>query len=208
MAQCSMHSTRSACRCTQQPRQLQCVLCARPPLANLEPWSTRHSHCEGSRLSEAPMSLWVATCRSWAPPTRTFSNMSQRGAYAPLGRGLFGGLSAVRAQLQSEHDLRRLLPRFSEENLNHNAQLLPTIEGIANKLNCTMSQVALAWLLSRGQFIHAIPGSRRPEHIRDNVASSQLQIGADDLALLSETFAASNVAGLRYPEPLLATVNS
>ncbi len=118
--------------------------------------------------------------------------------YAPLGRGF------LTAQIKSagdlvEKDRRHDHPRFHPENIEQNLALLPTLEGIAEKHGCTPAQVSIAWLLSRGDDIVPIPGTKRPERVEENIAALDVTLDAGDLAKLEETFPFGVTAGTRYP---------
>jgi len=129
-------------------------------------------------------------------------------AYSPLGRGFFAGISGLEVQLERKEDLRHVLPRFASGNLPRNAELLCSLEEVAARYQSSTSRVALAWVLARRPFVHVIPGSRRPEHIRDNTSSLALKLSTEDESMLTQAFAPERVLGQRYPEALLSTVNS
>jgi aryl-alcohol dehydrogenase-like predicted oxidoreductase len=129
-------------------------------------------------------------------------------AYSPLGRGFLGGMLTREKTLEAG-DLRGLLPRFSAENFEANRTLLETLGAVASELGgASMSEVALAWVLSRAASVSAIPGTRSAKHLSSNAAAERLVLRPEQLDRLSAAFARSAVRGARYPEPLLRTVNT
>jgi aryl-alcohol dehydrogenase-like predicted oxidoreductase len=126
-------------------------------------------------------------------------------AYSPIGRGFLSG--ALSSEARPAGDLRALLPRFQGKNFEANQGLLAALRAVADEAGATMSRVALAWVLSRSDNIHVIPGSRRSEHLASNLASAELRLSSEQLRRLSDAFSPEKVHGARYPEQLLHTVN-
>lgn len=123
-------------------------------------------------------------------------------AYAPLGRGyLTATIKSVDALIAK--DRRREHPRFLPENINKNNYLLTSLEVIASAHNATAAQVALAWLLAQGPDIVPIPGTKRRRYLEENLAATNLQLSAAELAQLSAAFPPGVTAGTRYPEKQL-----
>jgi aryl-alcohol dehydrogenase-like predicted oxidoreductase len=123
-------------------------------------------------------------------------------AYAPLGRGfLTATIKGVDALI--EKDRRREHPRFFAENINKNNELLKSLEAIASAHKATPAQVALAWLLARGEDIVPIPGTKRRSFLEQNLAAAALQLQADEYSRLDQVFAPEVAAGTRYPEKQL-----
>src|SRR5205814_7010230 len=102
-------------------------------------------------------------------------------AYSPIGRGFLSGRIKSADDLES-NDYRRSNPRFKDANLEHNRALVERIEQIASEKGVTPAQLALAWLLSRGEDIVPIPGSRRIKHLEENAAAVDIALTPDDLA--------------------------
>lgn len=121
--------------------------------------------------------------------------------FSPVGRGLLGGSLRSAADL-AEGDLRRGLPRFQGENLDRNLLLARAVDRVAERLDATPGQVALAWLIGRGEMILPIPGMRSPERVRENAAAADLVLPADALGALEEAFPPDLEAGDRYPDHL------
>jgi len=124
--------------------------------------------------------------------------------YSPLGRGfLTGAIKDVEALTEKDH--RRNGPRFKGENLDHNLKLLSRIEGIAKDLNVTNAQIALAWLLAKGNDVVPIPGTRKISRLEENIAAIDITLSAADIAALDEAAPIGAFAGERYPD--MSTVN-
>jgi aryl-alcohol dehydrogenase-like predicted oxidoreductase len=115
--------------------------------------------------------------------------------YSPLGRGFLAG--AITTEPPAG-DMRRGMPRFSGDNLRHNLALLAEFQRIAAAQGCTPAQLALAWLLARGQDVVPIVSSSRPDRLEENAAAAQLAPSAATLATVARLFAPENVAGARY----------
>lgn len=115
--------------------------------------------------------------------------------YSPLGRGFLAG--AITAEPPAG-DMRRGMPRFSGDNLRHNLALLAEFQRIAAAEGCTAAQLALAWLLSRGQDVVPIVSSSRRERLEENAAAMGLRPPAATLMEVEHLFGADNVAGARY----------
>jgi aryl-alcohol dehydrogenase-like predicted oxidoreductase len=120
-------------------------------------------------------------------------------AYSPLGRGFLSGRIRSADDLD-EGDFRRRGPRFQEENLRRNLELVAAVEELAAEKGTTPSQVALAWVLTRGEDIVPIPGTKRVGYLEENAAAAELELTADELAQLERTFPVGVAAGDRYPD--------
>lgn len=119
--------------------------------------------------------------------------------YSPLGRGFLSGTIRAVSDLP-EGDRRQQHPRFHDDNLQRNLDLLKPLDDLAAEKGCTQAQVALAWVLSRGSHIVPIPGSRRRNHLEENVRALDVSLGEADRDKLEAVFAIGATAGLRYPE--------
>jgi aryl-alcohol dehydrogenase-like predicted oxidoreductase len=120
-------------------------------------------------------------------------------AYSPLGRGLMTGVLEDPKGL-TDADTRRRHPRFAAENISHNVALVRSLEEIARERHCTLGQLALAWLLARGDGIVPIPGTKRKQRLLENIGALSVKLTADDLAQISDSIPVGAAAGLRYPE--------
>ncbi|MFI8633520.1 aldo/keto reductase [Microbacterium sp. NPDC077663] len=105
--------------------------------------------------------------------------------YSPLGRGFLTGSIRSVDQLD-ENDFRRNNPRFEDDALAANLRIVEVIEGVAQEAEATAAQVALAWLLARGDDIVPIPGTRRLERVDENIGATELTLSDDQVRRLSE----------------------
>lgn len=121
-------------------------------------------------------------------------------AYSPLGRGFFADNFSLQA---SQEDVRHYLPRFQGDNLTANQKVFQVIRNLSQNLGITSSQLALAWLLQKQKNLVAIPGSKSIQHIRENIAASNLELDDEIIHLLDKTFDDSNTYGSRYPSMLM-----
>ena len=121
-------------------------------------------------------------------------------AYAPLGRGFLSG-SIRSSEDIAQGDRRNDHPRFEKKNLKQNAKLLGVIDQISTVRGLTQSQVALAWLLSKGDDIVPIPSTLNPTHLRENIEACATYLNADEIATLEEAFPLGAATGTRYPAP-------
>jgi aryl-alcohol dehydrogenase-like predicted oxidoreductase len=122
-------------------------------------------------------------------------------AYSPLGRGFLSGRFKKPEDIP-EGDFRRDNPRFQGENFQRNLSLVAGVEEIAREKKAAASQVALAWVLSRG--VVPIPGTKRRQYLEENAGASSLVLSADDLKRLEQVGTAS---GTRYAEAGMRGVN-
>jgi aryl-alcohol dehydrogenase-like predicted oxidoreductase len=127
-------------------------------------------------------------------------------AYSPLGRGFLTG-QVTRFEDLPEDDFRRFSPRFQGENFQKNLDLVRRIEEIAKEKGCQPSQLALAWVLAKDKNIVPIPGTKRRKYLEENVAAIDVKLTEQDLRRISEIFPTGAAAGLRYPEPMMKTIN-
>jgi len=126
-------------------------------------------------------------------------------AYSPLGRGFLTGQFRRFEDLPAD-DYRRQTPRFQGENFQKNLDLVRRVEEIARAKGCKPSQLALAWVLTQGDDIIPIPGTKRRKFLEENAAADNLQLTGDDLRRINEVFPPEAAAGSRYPEHMMALV--
>jgi aryl-alcohol dehydrogenase-like predicted oxidoreductase len=127
-------------------------------------------------------------------------------AYSPLGRGFLTG-HIKRFEDLAAGDYRRNSPRFQGENFQKNLDLVRKIEEIAAAKECTASQLALAWLLARGDDIVPIAGTKRRNYLEENVAANSVTLTQEDLAHIDAVAPHGAAAGLRYPPQMMSRVN-
>jgi len=120
-------------------------------------------------------------------------------AYSPLGRGFLSGAITKPDDL-AEDDFRRRNPRFQGANFDKNLELVERVREIAAERDVTPGQLALAWLLHRGDDVVPIPGTKRREYLEENAAASAIELSADELERIDEAAPAGVTAGDRYPD--------
>lgn len=116
-------------------------------------------------------------------------------AYSPLGRGFLSGRFSSPEELD-EGDFRRYGPRFTGENLAQNLKLAERVAELADEKGITPGQLALAWVLHRGEHIVPIPGTKRVSYLEENIAAAEVQLSAEDVERISQ--AVPVAAGERY----------
>lgn len=126
-------------------------------------------------------------------------------AYSPLGRGFLTGRFQKPEDLP-EDDRRRQFPRFREENFQQNMRLVERVRGVAAEKGCEASQLALAWVLAQGPDVVPIPGTKRRAYLEENVGALDVRLTAEDLARIAEALGETEVAGARYPEQSMPSV--
>lgn len=127
-------------------------------------------------------------------------------AYSPLGRGMLSG-EIKRFEDLAEDDYRRNNPRYQGENFDRNLQLVQKIEEIAKEKGVATSQLALAWVLTQGQDIVPIPGTKRRKYLEQNAEATEIILSQEELAAIEDVFPKDAAAGERYPEEMMKTVN-
>jgi len=126
--------------------------------------------------------------------------------FAPLGRGFLTG-AVKRAEEYSEGDFRRGDPRYQGDNFDANMRAASVVRDVADRLDASAAQVALAWLLAQGDDIVPIPGTRRRRYLEENVAAVELSLTETDMATLDAALAPDKIAGPRYGERQLKQVD-
>ncbi|WP_328410182.1 aldo/keto reductase [Nocardia sp. NBC_00403] len=125
--------------------------------------------------------------------------------FSPLGRGFLTGAITSTAELPAD-DMRRQLPRFADDNLDRNLAIVAALRELAAEKNITAGQLALAWVMSQGEDVVPIPGTKRRTYLEENVAAADIALTADDLARIDTTAPSGAFAGARYPERLARVV--
>jgi aryl-alcohol dehydrogenase-like predicted oxidoreductase len=120
-------------------------------------------------------------------------------AYSPLGRGFLAGRFSSPDDL-ADDDFRKRHPRMSGDNLDRNRELADRVRELAEEKGCTPAQLALAWVLSRGEDVVPIPGTKRREYLEQNAAASDVELTEDELNELDEAFPPGAAAGDRYAD--------
>ncbi len=125
-------------------------------------------------------------------------------AYSPIGRGFLSGRFKSLDDLEPT-DWRRANPRFQGENFQKNLDVVQRIEEMAKEKGVTSAQLAVAWVMSRGDDIVPIPGSRTIGHLEENAAAADITFTTEELARIDEILPKGVAAGERYPN--MALVN-
>lgn len=128
-------------------------------------------------------------------------------AYGVLSRGLLSGHWS-KEHSEKPQDFRGHLPRFSGENLERNLSLVEALRSIAEEQNATVAQVAIAWVLSRGNDIVPLIGARRRERLSEALGALDLRLSADELARIEAAIPPDAVAGERYDAGQMAMLDS
>ena len=128
-------------------------------------------------------------------------------AYSPLGRGLLTGRFQRLEDIPAD-DWRRSVPRWQEENFEHNVRLVGRLEEIARRHDISTAQLALAWVLHQGDDIVPIPGTRKRQNLEANAAAADVILSADNLREIDEVASPDRVAGARGADAYMARVNA
>jgi aryl-alcohol dehydrogenase-like predicted oxidoreductase len=125
-------------------------------------------------------------------------------AYSPLGRGFLSGRFSSPEELD-EGDFRRYGPRFTGENLQQNLKLAERVKELAQEKGVTAGQLALAWVLHRGEHIVPIPGTKRVSYLEENLAAAEVDLSEQEVEQIAE--AIPTAAGERYDEAGMRSVS-
>ncbi|WP_045557747.1 aldo/keto reductase [Streptomyces sp. FxanaA7] len=128
-------------------------------------------------------------------------------AYGVLSRGLISGHFTRDRQL-APGDFRAFSPRFQGENLRHNLDLVEALRKIADQKGASAAQIAIAWVLSRGEDVVPLVGARRRDRLAEALGALEVRLDADDLAAIEGAVPADAAAGDRYPAAQLAHLDS
>jgi len=126
--------------------------------------------------------------------------------FAPLGRGFLMG-KVNPAEEYPEGDFRRGDPRFQRENFEANMRAISVLRQLATKKNATPGQIALSWLLHKGNDIVPIPGTKRRSYLEENVRAATLTLSPTEIDQLDTAFPQDAVAGARYNDRQLALID-
>ena len=150
-------------------------------------------------------SLWTRDVESGALPVCRELGISLV-AYSPLGRGFLTGKIQKRSDLP-ENDWRLTNPRFQDEAFETNLRLVEAVTAVASERGCTPAQLALAWLLHQGEDIVPIPGTRSATRLDENAGAATLKLTAGELERIEGVLSSRAVAGKRYVEAGMSSVN-
>jgi len=167
-------------------------------LSEAAPETVRRAHAAAAIVAlQTEYSLWTRMAEDELLPLCKELGIAYV-AYSPLGRGMFGG-DITGADSLAEGDRRAEHPRFKDENLNANLKLVEPVRALAREKGCTPAQVALAWVLAKGDHIIPIPGTRTRKHLEENTAAADIDLSAAEVASLDAAIPAGAVEGERYP---------
>jgi aryl-alcohol dehydrogenase-like predicted oxidoreductase len=128
-------------------------------------------------------------------------------AYSPLGRGFLTGQIRSLDDLP-EDDWRRSNPRFQEQALRENLVLADRVSELADARGITPAQLALAWVLAKGEDIVPIPGTKSPRRLEENAAAREVELSAQDVEQLDHAISPDAVQGERYPAGMMELLNN
>jgi aryl-alcohol dehydrogenase-like predicted oxidoreductase len=126
--------------------------------------------------------------------------------FAPLGRGFLTG-AVTRGEDYPEGDYRRIDPRYQGAAFDANMKAAAIVREIAAGKGVTPGQVALAWLLHKGEDIVPIPGTKRRSYLEENVAAESVALGAAEIEALDDALGPGKTSGPRYPDSMMATID-
>ncbi len=152
---------------------------------------------------QSEYSLWTRDIEQDVMPTLAELGIGLV-AYSPLGRGFLSGRFSSPEDLD-EGDFRRYGPRFNGDNLRQNLKLAERVKEIADELQITPGQLALAWVLARGENVVPIPGTKRVSYLEENVAAAEVSLDPEKVQEISD--ALPPAAGDRYDPEGMRTVN-
>jgi aryl-alcohol dehydrogenase-like predicted oxidoreductase len=126
--------------------------------------------------------------------------------FSPLGRGFLTG-TAKPAEDYAESDFRRRDPRFQRGNFEANMRAAVVVREVAAGKGAKPGQIALAWLLHKGEDIVPIPGTKRRLYLEENVAAAEIRLSEDEMARLESALRPESVSGLRYTPQMMAMID-
>ena len=154
---------------------------------------------------QSEYSLWTRD-----PEDQVLATLRELGiglvAYSPLGRGFLTGKIRSLDDLP-EDDWRRTNPRFQEAALRENVQLADQVTELAQKRRVSPAQLALAWVLAKGDDIVPIPGTKSPRRLEENAAAVDVTLSAGEVQELDNAISRDAVVGSRYPQQMMALIN-
>lgn len=126
--------------------------------------------------------------------------------FCPLGRGFLTG-TAKRAEDYPENDFRRTDPRLQKKNFDANMKIVSLVKNIAQRNQATPAQIALAWLLQKGENLVPIPGTKRRSYLEENIQAANLALSKKDIQELDNSLSMGNAAGARYNDQHMAFID-
>ena len=127
--------------------------------------------------------------------------------FSPMGRAILTGAIKDGNSISEKGDMRSTMPRFQGENLDKNLILVEKLGELSIVKCCSKGQLGLAWLLSKGEFIAPIPGTKHVKYLEENADAVNISLSLADLSMLDELFSSSNIAGDRYTSSGMASLD-
>jgi aryl-alcohol dehydrogenase-like predicted oxidoreductase len=176
-------------------------------LSEASPETIRRAHAVHPITAvQSEYSLWTRD-----PEDAILSTLRELGigfvAYSPLGRGFLTGQIRSIDDLP-EDDWRRTNPRFQEEALQENIRLADVVSELAERRGVTPAQLAIAWVLAKGEDIVPIPGTKSPKRLEENAGAVDVKLSADDVDELDSAISPDAVRGERYAEAMMSLINN
>ena len=175
-------------------------------LSEAAPATIRRAHATHPITAvQTELSLWSRDAEADVLPTVRELGIGYV-AYSPLGRGFLAG------QIKSpedfpDDDYRRFHPRFTGENFARNIALVREVEAMAREKGCTTAQLALAWVLAKGDDVVPIPGTKRRKYLDENIGALDVKLSEEDLRRLDEILPPGAASGDRYAPQGMTTIN-
>ena len=154
---------------------------------------------------QTELSLWSRDAEAEVLPTVRELGIGYV-AYSPLGRGFLTGQFKSPGDFP-EDDFRKNHPRFQGENFKKNLELVDEVEAIAKEKGCTTAQLALAWVLAKGDDVVPIPGTKHVRYLEQNIGALEIRLTDEDLKRLDAILPPGAAAGQRYHARGMESVN-
>ena len=175
-------------------------------LSEAAPKTIRAAHATSKITAlQSELSLWSRDVEAEILPTARELHIGFV-PYSPLGRGFLTGQIKSPGDF-AEDDFRKNHPRFQGENFEKNIKLVREVEAMAMEKGCTTAQLALAWVLAKGDDVVPIPGTKHRRYLDENIGALDVKLSEDDLRRLDEILPPGAAAGERYHAQGMATVN-
>ena len=175
-------------------------------LSEAAPHTIRKAHATHPITAlQTEFSLWSRDAEAEILPTVRELGIGYV-AYSPLGRGFLTG-QITKPEDFPEDDYRRFHPRFTGENFARNIELVHQIEAMAADKGVTAAQLALAWVLAKGDDIVPIPGTKRRTYLDQNIAATKIALSEDELAELDRILPPGAASGERYAPSSITTID-
>jgi aryl-alcohol dehydrogenase-like predicted oxidoreductase len=175
-------------------------------LSEAAPATVRRAHATHRIVAlQTEYSLWSRDAEAELLPTVRELGIAYV-AYSPLGRGFLTGQFKSPADFPDD-DYRRFHPRFTGANFEKNIALVREIEAMAAEKGCSAAQLAIAWVMARGDDIVPIPGTKRRKYLEENIGALDVALSKEELERIDRILPPGAASGPRYHEAGMATVN-